>query len=187
MHQGGSGLLLKKEKLPKVRQPLISESSSAQCPFCSLMFGGQAELNEHAWYRGNSNRKYHQPGAKEPNALGIHDMLGNVAEWTFDQYHEDYASTLEHNPADNPYFKPTELYPRTVKGGSWMDPSSMANCSSRRGSSPNWKMHDPQLPKSLWWHTNALFLGFRIVEPKNQPATIDEMSNYWIEEIQDYY
>ena len=47
MHQGGSGLLLKKEKLPKVRQPLISESSSAQCPFCSLMFGGQAELNEH--------------------------------------------------------------------------------------------------------------------------------------------
>jgi len=144
------------------------------------------ELNQFAWYRGNSNRKYHQPGNKEPNALGIHDMLGNVAEWTFDQYFEDYPSMLENEPADNPYLKPTELYPRAVRGGSWMDPADAASCLQRRGSDPAWKMRDPQLPKSLWWHTNAPFVGIRVVRPVNEPEAVDEMEEYWIEAIQDY-
>ncbi|NIS48379.1 MAG: SUMF1/EgtB/PvdO family nonheme iron enzyme, partial [Aliifodinibius sp.] len=112
-----------------------------------------------AWYKGNSARKYHQPGAKEPNALGIHDMLGNVAEWTFDQYNENYSAMLDHNPAVNPFMKPTELYPRAVRGGSWMDSAEAVSCLQRRGSDPSWKMRDPQLPKSLWWHTNAPFVG----------------------------
>ncbi len=144
------------------------------------------ELNRYAWHRDNSNRKYQKPGTKEPNALGIHDMLGNVAEWTFDQYHEDYVSHLEGEPADNPYFRPTQLYPRSVRGGSWMDPATLAKCVQRRGSSPNWKMRDPQLPKSMWWHTNAPFVGFRVVRPVNEPASVDEMEQYWIEAIQDY-
>lgn len=146
----------------------------------------QDELNRFAWHRDNSDRKYHQPGKKEPNALGIYDMLGNVAEWTFDQYYEDYVSQLEHNPADNPFFKPAQLYPRSVRGGSWMDPAASASCLQRRGSNPNWKMRDPQLPKSLWWHTNAPFVGFRVVRPVNEPNSVDEMEEYWIEAIQDY-
>lgn len=144
------------------------------------------ELDRFAWYRDNSNRKYQQPGNKEPNALGIHDMLGNVTEWTFDQYHEDYIGQLESEPADNPTFKPTELYPRTVRGGSWMQPAEAASCLHRQGSDPQWKMRDPQLPKSLWWHTNAPFVGFRVVRPVDQPETVDEMEKYWIEAIQDF-
>lgn len=146
----------------------------------------QSELNRFAWYRDNSERKYHQPGSKEPNALGLYDMLGNVAEWTFDQYYEDYGAQLEHNPADNPFFKPDQLYPRSVRGGSWMDPAESASCVQRRGSNPNWKMRDPQLPKSLWWHTNAPFVGIRVVRPVNEPNSVDEMEEYWIDAIQDY-
>ncbi|MDZ7718425.1 MAG: SUMF1/EgtB/PvdO family nonheme iron enzyme [Balneolaceae bacterium] len=145
-----------------------------------------AELDQYAWHRDNSNRKYQQPGNKEPNALGIHDMLGNVAEWTLDQYHEDYPAKLENEPADNPFFSPTELYPRTARGGSWMDPAAAASCIQRRGSNPAWKMRDPQLPKSLWWHTNAPFVGFRVVRPVNEPGSVSEMEEYWIEAIQDY-
>lgn len=144
------------------------------------------ELGRFAWYRDNSNRKYQKPGEKEPNALGIHDMLGNVAEWTFDQYYDDYTSQLQSNTADNPFLKPTELYPRAVRGGSWMDSIEAASCLQRRGSDPNWKMRDPQLPKSLWWHTNAPFVGFRVVKPVNQPQTVDEREEWWIEAIQDY-
>lgn len=147
----------------------------------------ESELGQRAWYKGNSDRKYHQPGQKEPNALGIHDMLGNVAEWTFDQYHEDYVSQLEGEPADNPFFKPTELYPRTARGGSWMDEAEAASCLQRRGSNPQWKMRDPQLPKSMWWLTNASFLGFRVVKPVDQPESVDEMEEYWIEAMQDYF
>lgn len=145
-----------------------------------------AELDRVAWYRENSDRKYHQPGEKEPNALGIYDMLGNVSEWTFDQYYDDYTGQLEGEPASNPFLKPTELYPRTARGGSWMDSFEAASCLQRRGSNPNWKMRDPQLPKSLWWHTNAPFVGIRVVRPVNEPQTVDEREEYWIEAIQDY-
>lgn len=147
----------------------------------------ESELNQYAWHKGNSDRKYHKPGMKQPNALGIHDMLGNVAEWTFDQYHEDYISQLENEPAENPYFKPTVLYPRTARGGSWMDGAEAASCLQRRGSNPQWKMRDPQLPKSLWWLTNASFLGFRVVKPVNQPESTEEMEKYWIDAMQDYF
>ena len=36
---------------------------------------------------------------------------------------------------------------------------------SRLASDPEWKVQDPQLPKSRWFHTDALFLGFRVVRP----------------------
>jgi formylglycine-generating enzyme required for sulfatase activity len=148
--------------------------------------GHPGDVEQFAWHSGNSDRTYHHPGSKEPNSLGIHDMLGNVAEWTFDQYHDDYIHRLEGESAVNPWFRPDELYPRAVRGGSWMDTKEQASCFQRRGSDPNWKRDDPQLPKSLWWHTNAFNIGFRVVKPVNQPDTAEEMEEYWIEAVQDY-
>lgn len=146
----------------------------------------QDNIDQYAWHRENSNRSYKQVGTKEPNNLGIHDMYGNVAEWTIDQYYKNYVNQLGDSIAVNPLFIPTELYPRSVRGGSWMDGINSQSCMQRRGSDPKWKMNDPQLPKSLWWHTNAPFVGFRVVKPKNQPETLEEMEKYWIEAIQDY-
>jgi formylglycine-generating enzyme required for sulfatase activity len=150
-------------------------------------FSQPQDLDVYAWHRGNSDRSYHTVGSKEPNAYGLYDMLGNVAEWTLDQYHEDYLDRLEGEPAVNPWFKPTELYPRAVRGGAWTDSEEAASCLHRRGSTPNWKRDDPQLPKSLWWYTNAPFLGFRVVMPADQPETAEEMEEYWLEAIQDYF
>lgn len=144
-------------------------------------------FDNYALHRGNSNRSYDKVDSKEPNALGIYNMLGNVAEWTIDQYHEDYFDRLEGDPAINPLFIPDELYPRAARGGAYTDSAEAASCLNRRASSPRWKMNDPQLPKSLWWHTNAPFIGFRIVKPKNQPDSVEEMERYWMEAIQDYY
>jgi hypothetical protein len=39
-------------------------------------------------------------------------------------------------------------------------------------------MQDPQLPKSIWYHTDAQFVGFRIIRPLKTP-TADEMQKYW--------
>lgn len=141
---------------------------------------------EQAWYKDTSDRGYKQVGTKQPNAFGLYDMLGNVAEWTTDQFSYDYYANLKENePVQNPWMKPSELYPRTVKGASWMDEADQVHCSKRSGSEPRWKMLDPQLPKSLWWHTSAQFLGFRVVRPLNEP-TREEMEEYWPEEMQDY-
>ena len=146
-----------------------------------------ANIDQYAWHRDNSNRSYQPVNSKLPNSFGIYNMLGNVAEWTMDQFVEDYFEQLEGEPANNPWFKPDQLYPRSVRGGSWMDQPEASSCLNRRGSDPSWKRNDPQLPKSLWWHTNAYHVGFRVVKPKNQPDGVDDMEKYWIEAIQDYF
>jgi len=146
-----------------------------------------SQIDQYAWHLDNSDRTYHPVDSKMPNAFGIYNMLGNVAEWTMDQYYEDYFEKLDGEPAYNPWFKPEVLYPRAVRGGSWMDLPEVANCLQRRGSDPSWKRNDPQLPKSLWWHTNAYHVGFRVVKPKNQPSGVTDMEKYWIEAIQDYF
>ena len=50
--------------------------------------------------------------------------------------------------------------------------------SARRGSDPTWKIQDPQLPKSIWYLTDAQFLGFRVVRPLRVPLA-EECSKYW--------
>ncbi len=41
-------------------------------------------LDAIAWYKGNSAGQPHAVAQKEPNSMGLHDMLGNVAEWVHD-------------------------------------------------------------------------------------------------------
>jgi formylglycine-generating enzyme required for sulfatase activity len=105
-------------------------------------------------------------------------MHGNVAEWTLDQYSADgYGATSPTVIAD-PWVKATTPYPQAVRGGSWQDDPELLRSASRRGSDPSWKMQDPQLPKSIWYHTDAQFLGFRIVRPLTVPFA-EELQKFW--------
>ena len=49
---------------------------------------------------------------------------------------------------------------------------------ARRRPIPSWKQQDPQLPKSIWYETDAQWLGFRLVRPAKIPSA-DEMYRYW--------
>ncbi len=139
-------------------------------------------LDSYAIYKENSNEKYMKTGSKEPNSLGIHDMLGNVSEWVLDQYDSIY---YKNSPKKNPWNKPVELYPRVLRGGSWKDTATKICCTSRQQSMIKWKRKDPQIPKSNWWHTSAPFIGFRIVRPKQQPPK-EIIASYWLEALEDY-
>jgi formylglycine-generating enzyme required for sulfatase activity len=98
-------------------------------------------------------------------------------EWTADQFVDDYFTQIK-STASNPLIKPAKLYPRSVRGGGWDDDPENLRSAIRRGSDPDWKVQDPQLPKSIWYHTDAQWLGFRLVRPLEIP-TVEEMDFYW--------
>ena len=135
-------------------------------------------LDDYAWYFDNSDEKYHKVGKKKPNPWGLHDMHGNVAEWVLDQYIPDGYRQFQGKVAQNPLATPTKLYPRVVRGGSFMDDPDLLRSAARGKSSPKWKARDPQLPKSDWYHTDARQVGFRIVRPLRRP-TAKERAEKW--------
>jgi formylglycine-generating enzyme required for sulfatase activity len=105
-------------------------------------------------------------------------MHGNVTEWTLDQYSADFYKQFENIVAQNPWNKATEPYPHSARGGSWDDKPEKLRSAARLGSDKDWKMQDPQLPKSIWFLTDAQFLGFRVVRPLKIPSP-QEMKDYW--------
>jgi hypothetical protein len=66
-----------------------------------------------------------------------------------------------------------------ARGGSWddEDPAKL-RVTARKASGPEWKIQDPQLPKSIWYHTDAQWLGFRVVRPLATPAP-EQLFAYW--------
>jgi formylglycine-generating enzyme required for sulfatase activity len=148
------------------------------------------DLDEYAVYFDNSNEKYGKIGKKKPNKWGLCDMHGNVAEWVLDEYRDGfYAATLAaaggaDNTAgaaavsENPLAIPEVLYPRVVRGGSWNDDPDKLRSAARTASTDQWSRQDPQIPKSIWYHTDALHVGFRVVRPLVEPSE-EEKAARW--------
>ena len=140
-------------------------------------FGSDAsELENYAWFVDNAGEGYHKVGLKKPNPWGLHDMHGNVAEWVLDQHTpEGYSADLR---TENPLLVPKTLYPRVVRGGGWNQEAVALRSGAREGSTEDWIAQDPQSPVSIWYLTDALHVGFRIVRPLNEP-TEEEKNKFW--------
>ena len=117
------------------------------------------------WLKSNSNQSTHPVGQKLPNAWGLYDMHGNVAEWCLDNYKADtYASFPRDKPALSPVLLPTERrFSHVARGGSWADQPPRLRSAARQGSNKTWIKLDPQRPQSIWWLTSAEFVGLRVV------------------------
>ncbi|MBF9067111.1 formylglycine-generating enzyme family protein [Streptacidiphilus fuscans] len=83
------------------------------------------DLDEIAWYRGNSCERIHEVGGRRPNAWGFYDMLGNVWDWCWDVYDADVYGDY-----------------RVLRGGGWFDEHWSCRASARRRSHPTFQVDD---------------------------------------------
>ncbi len=143
----------------------------------AYFFGDDAsKLGDYAWFRGNAEFAYEKVGTKKPNPWGLHDMHGNVLEWTLDAHRPDYSATPD--GAANPLSTSPKRYPRIARGGSWETGPEQLRSASRTISEPTWKTTDPQVPKSIWYFSDHLSIGFRIIRPLKVPS-VEEMHLLW--------
>lgn len=110
-------------------------------------FSGSNSPYNIAWFSETYKGLEHKPGELLPNELGIYDMSGNVAEWCWDYYSDDYYSKSEKIDPKGP----TAIYDRVFRGGSRRDKIEYIQVSRR--------FHKNQKEKDL-------YIGFRVVRSK---------------------
>lgn len=106
-------------------------------------YSGREVLQYIAWFDRNSNDHQHPVGKKRANELGIHDMTGNVEEWTNDWYGKDYFSRRDVNDPQGPSGGNSKV----VRGGSWQSEKNEVSVTRRFAYTPD---------------TRATSLGFRL-------------------------
>ena len=111
-------------------------------------------------------------------------MHGNVAEWVLEQY---AADTYENRKPEMFGAPVKALIVRVginvtaghiVRGGHFEDELSELRSARRLYSGAQWNETEPGYPHSIWWLTDAPFVGFRIVRPLEPPKTEEEAKLY---------
>jgi formylglycine-generating enzyme required for sulfatase activity len=89
-------------------------------------YAGSIEAEEAGWIGPNSNHTTHPVGTKKANALGLHDMTGNVYEWYWDWGGDITPDT----PVEGPAF-PGSGRTRVCGGGYYGSQAKSSHVSSR--------------------------------------------------------
>ncbi|TKG91077.1 hypothetical protein EYV94_21980 [Puteibacter caeruleilacunae] len=128
------------------------------------LFGADTTIiNSYVVYEMNSGGKTQEPIAVRANPYGLKNMLGNVAEFCLDWYSPSAYSSYKGDVIANPR-GPAKGKEHVVRGGSFKSDPSEARCATRSYTKTKaWLKTDPQIPKSIWWYSDCIDVGFRVV------------------------
>ncbi len=109
----------------------------------SAIEGTHAVLEQYCVYHANAGGSSAVIGSKLPNPIGLNDTLGNVFEWVWDWYSEEYPTG-----AASDYRGPSTGEKRIIRGGAWGSSAAVCRCARRYDFDPN---------------TTTFSIGFRLV------------------------
>jgi formylglycine-generating enzyme required for sulfatase activity len=140
-------------------------------------------LEKYATFTDNAPDGASKVGTKLPNAFGLHDMHGNVWEWTIDQFDtKGFGDRAGKKLAwKDAVGWPTMPESRCVRGGGWQDGADRLRSAARMGSADeDWKEEDPNVPLSPWWYTSdpSRMVGMRLVR-SSTPLSKEMIAKFW--------
>jgi formylglycine-generating enzyme required for sulfatase activity len=112
-------------------------------------------------YKVNSNARTQEPSSVKANQFGLKNMSGNVWEFCLDYYSPDYYKTdsVRVNPRG-----PLKGPEHVIRGGSFKSDAKDVRSAARDFTKTKaWLVTDPQMPKSIWWYSDVIDVGFRVV------------------------
>ncbi|WP_159522496.1 SUMF1/EgtB/PvdO family nonheme iron enzyme [Sunxiuqinia indica] len=123
-----------------------------------------AIINSFVAYEMNSEGMTVDPAKVKANAFGLKNLPGNVAEFCLDYYDPHiYQKYSEQDIVVNPR-GPQKGREHVIRGGSFKSDAKDVRCAARDYTKTKaWLMTDPQMPKSIWWYSDVVEVGFRVV------------------------
>lgn len=98
------------------------------------------KVQARCWSTADGKETTSECATKQPDDLGLYDLLGNVGEWCF-----------------------TAQGKAIARGGSYMDDPDLLTPKARLKPDRSWNETDPQIPKSKWWLADCTWVGIRPV------------------------
>ena len=120
-----------------------------------------ANIASRVVYAVNSASKTEEPSFVKPNPFGLKNMSGNVAEFCLDFYSPDfYTADSTRTDPRGPLKGPEHV----IRGGSFKSDAKDVRSAARDFTKTKaWLVTDPQMPKSIWWYSDCIDVGFRVV------------------------
>jgi sulfatase modifying factor 1 len=133
--------------------------------FWNRLLGTDTEvLDGFVIHAGNSGGRTQPPSGVAPNPFGLVNMLGNVREFCLDWYAPDAYRQRSSGTAIVDPRGPATGAEHVVRGGSFRsDPADLRSAARDRTRSEACRITDPQAPKSIWWYSDCIDVGFRVV------------------------
>jgi formylglycine-generating enzyme required for sulfatase activity len=114
-------------------------------------YSGSNDAARVAFYKDNSGNKPSAVGRRQPNALGLYDMSGNVAEWCSDWFDRKYyAASAPVNPKG-----PASGREKVVRGGAFNSPTASLQDGSNQLRVTYRNQREPSARES--------YIGFRVL------------------------